>query len=311
MLISDMKKFILKIILFFFILIITDFLIGKGLNLAYHHAISGNTARYDYIYSKTKEDILVLGSSRALDNFVPDTIEKYMNMSCYNCGESASGIMLCYPRLNIIKERYTPKIIIYDLYYEDLIQSSELRSLKTLKPYYNDKNVSEMYERIDPTLRLKMLSSLYKYNSEFIDYIADNIHHTNYFKKGQYVLGHTVSDRNVNVQSMESIKVDSVKLYYFEKLIKENKDKMSIYFTVSPSYKNKDGKLFKPIITICHKYNMPVFNHYSDTTFSSHYEYFMDPYHLNMTGAAKFTQTIAKEIADYRASVASYPYKHK
>ena len=78
MLISDMKKFILKIVLFFLVLAIIDLLLGKVFRYAYQHAVGGYTERYHYIYSGTHEDALVFGSSRALDNFVPDTIEKYL-----------------------------------------------------------------------------------------------------------------------------------------------------------------------------------------------------------------------------------------
>jgi len=302
MLISDMKKFILKIVLFFLVLAIIDLLLGKVFRYAYQHAVGGYTERYHYIYSGTHEDALVFGSSRALDNFVPDTIEKYLKMSCYDCGEDACGILLTYPRLNIIKKRYQPKVVIYDLYYSDFEMNPNIKTFTSLKPYYKEKSVSELYNRMDGNLKFKMLSNLYIYNSEFITYVADNIHRANYFKKGQYILGHTVTSKDILVPSKGTIQLDTLKLYYFEKFIRENKNKIAIYFTISPSYKGKDERLFKSVLDICRKYDMPVFNHYSDTIFTNHHEYFMDPNHLNMDGAAKFTQTIAKQIVKYNDS---------
>lgn len=301
---SDMKKFILKISLFFLIIGVIDFLLGKLFYYAYLHAANGYTERYNYIYSKTKEDVLIFGSSRALDHFTPDTIEKYLHQSCYNCGEDASGIMLIYPRLNIIQERYTPKTIIYDIYNEDFIKSANKGALKTLKLYYDDENVYRIYNALDPTLKIKLLSNLYKYNSSFIDYIVDNIRKSGLFYKGQYVMAHTVSDKDIKVPSIGPIEVDTMKLFYFEKFIRENKDKIAIYFTISPSYKGTENSHFKTILNICHKYNMPVFNHYNDTAFTNHYEYFANPQHLNLFGSNKFTRVIAKEILTYNDSIA-------
>ena len=41
-------------------------------------------------------------------------MEDSLHMTCYNCGNDGSGIVLSYGRLLMVKERKTPKIIIQD-----------------------------------------------------------------------------------------------------------------------------------------------------------------------------------------------------
>ena len=60
-----MKKFFLKVLLFFACVVAMDFVFGFGFSWLRSHAKGGSTANCEYIANKSKDDIIILGSSRA------------------------------------------------------------------------------------------------------------------------------------------------------------------------------------------------------------------------------------------------------
>ena len=58
------------------------------------------------------------------------------------------------------------------------------------------------------------------------------------------------------------------------------------------------------LFDLCTLYNIPLWNHFCDTTFSLHHELFEDPIHLNSAGEDLYSKTIFKEIKSYLADPA-------
>ncbi len=110
-----MKRFLLKVLLFFACVVVMDNVLGYGFSWLRVNAKGGSTANCEYIANRANEDIIILGSSRAAHHYVPKIIEDSLGMSCYNCGEEGNGVILAYGRLKMLTNRYKPKLIMYEI----------------------------------------------------------------------------------------------------------------------------------------------------------------------------------------------------
>ena len=291
-----MKKFLYKLSLFTVALVVIDRLIGLGLENLQANAIGGDTNRNNYICNQTTDNILVFGSSRSIHHYDPRIIEDSLNYTCYNCGNDGNGIILMYGRFKMIKERYYPKIILYDVTSSfDLEENDNHKYLDWLRPYYNRNGIDSIFWSVDYTEKYKMQSYLYRYNSKILQLIADNITpQQNDIKGYRPMIGKMEYTPYIN--NKISIKYDSLKIYYLEQLIKECRGKTKLIFFISPQYGKNDSKEYKPLYDLSKKYNVPIFNHNNDKNFISNKNLFYDTVHLNEKGATLYTKTIISEI---------------
>ena len=296
-----MKKFLIELVLFLLLFVGVDFILGEFLRYSEAHAIGGETERNYYINNKLSEDILVFGSSRAVGHYHPDVLQQELGMTVYDCGEDETGIICFYPKLNLIKQRHVPKAIIYDIYTPDLLDGLRYRNedyLKTLKSSYGQTEaVDSMFARYDPSANIKLCSMLYQYNSVFLNIILDNIRSTDWYNKGFYQLNTgKMTQENPFDNNHHEYVYDSEKLYFLEKFIKENKNSIRIYFAISPIYGSSNDEMYDPIKGLCKKYDIPLLNHFCDTTFTLHKELFANQNHLNLKGAMLYSSAISNDI---------------
>lgn len=293
-----MKKLIINLSIFFCLLIIIDKSIGYCLKYFQENAIGGDTKRNNYICLQTNEDILIFGSSKALHHYDPTIIEKTLQKSCYNCGNAGNGIILFYGQYKMIRKRYNPTKILYDVTADfDLIQNDNHKYLDLLRPYYSQEGVDSIFLSVDYSEKYKMLSNMYQYNSKFIQIITDN-----FIPQQSDINGYKPINQKMNYEPiLEKDKknqkgYDTLKLYYLEKLIQECKNKTQLIFIISPQYKKETYKEYQPIISLCKKYNIPLLNHHNDKNFIYNKNYFFDSVHLNKNGATQFSKVIANEL---------------
>ena len=152
-----MKKFLINIVIFFAVVIACDYLMGSVLLFMNLNSKVADNGRNNMINKEMTADIVILGSSRALHHYVPQIIEDTLGLTCYNAGTDGQGIILNYGRYQMLSQRYTPKIIIYDICPEyDLNTNDNSRYLKWLKPYYFDSSVREIFKDISCEESLKI-----------------------------------------------------------------------------------------------------------------------------------------------------------
>ena len=82
-----MKKFLVKILLFFALVAIMDVAFGWLFSMLRSNTRGGQTLKSEYIAKDCSDEILILGSSRAAHHYVPRIISDALGMSCYNCGQ--------------------------------------------------------------------------------------------------------------------------------------------------------------------------------------------------------------------------------
>ena len=300
--VSNMKKFMINIAIFFAIVAVVDFSLGK----AFHYiqaTAGGRTGAEYYICEEANEDVFIMGSSRASHHYVPEIISKKLGMSCFNAGQDGNGIILQYGRWKMLSKRYTPKLLIYDISSGfDMAVNDNMTYVDRLKPFCSDANVKDYVSSIFPVERFKTLSSMYCYNYKFIEMAFDRLRNGDYKEVGGYIplYGHIRSEvvEKGQPEKETSIETDSVKLYYLEALIKEANEKgTQVVLVVSPTwmggYLTSDA--YFGIKSVAERYGVQ-FIEYIDSDICNNPDYFEDSSHLNDKGARFFTEDLMSRI---------------
>lgn len=291
-----MKKFLFKITIFLVSIIIIDTIAGLLFPFLVSNAKGGDNWRNNYICNDTKEDVLIFGSSRAIHHYNPNIICDSLNMSCYNCGQDGNGIILNYARYNLILQRYTPKLIIYDIQSSfDLISGDDNHKyLKWLKAYYDKDGIPQIFESVDKTEKFKMMSNLYRYNSSFIQIVSDCIRpQQSSGEKGYRPLLGEMDRMKISKKKdiYNNVIYDSLKLSYINKFINANKNVM-VVFVISPTWSGLDSLQYYTIKKICEEKGLLFINFANDQKYMYNYKYFKDGAHLNSVGADEFTKDL-------------------
>lgn len=292
-----MKKYLIKIILFFVAIVVVDILFGVACQYMNDHSKGGGVKSRYYVCKESTEDVLVFGSSRAKHHYVPDVIEDSLGMTCYNTGEDGNGIILCYGFLKMITERYSPKLIIYDVTGFDMYEDDNMKYLDLMKPYYYEKGIDSIFWSVEPKTRFMMLSNLYRYNTTCLRVIGNFIHPMNNYPKGYSALHKTMDYEPKNKEEKE-LAVDTLKIHYFKKFIQLAQDKgVSLVCCVSPSYKApSDDRKFAPIKQLCIQYQVPFLYYGNEIDLTNNKALFQDRTHLNDKGARLYTSRLISWI---------------
>lgn len=298
-----MKRFIIKTIVLLIIILTID----TGMGIVFQHMVKtakgGETERIEYICHKTSEKLLVFGSSRAAHHYDPRILEDSLHMTCYNCGKDGNGIILLYGWYQILKKRYTPRVILYDIQPSyDLLEGDNSKFLSGLRYYYEENHIDSIFWRVDENERYKMMLSSYRFNSQFLQLAMDNIKPLQEDSKGYRPLQGVMDyEPEIKEGNRTEYKFDVLKLYYLERLIHDCKESdIQLIFAASPQYKNTSSEILAPIKNLCLRYNIPFINHYTDNAFNQKKKYFKDSAHLNEKGATNYTLEIVQEIKNLR-----------
>jgi hypothetical protein len=296
-----MKKYLIKITLFFAIVAVVDFGYGKVGDYLREHTRSGVSEKVHYICEQCDEDIIMMGSSRMQHHYVPQIFEDPLGMTCYNAGMDGNGILLSYGFLGMILERYTPKMIIYDVSGFDMYVDDNTKYLDFMKPYYHSEHesVAGIFNDVDAMERWKMCSSLYRYNSKLFQFIGDNIHTTSTLEKGYGPIYRTINyDPQVSIDENKKREVDTLKLDYLVKFIElTRKNDVNLVFVASPTYFGEARAAFNaPIRQLTDQEGVVFLDHFYDSLICSSKEYWSDGTHMNDKGARVFSQKIVGDI---------------
>lgn len=297
-----MKKFVLKILLFFGCVAVMDVLFGFGFSWLRSHAKGGSTANCEYIANRANDDIIILGSSRATHHYIPQIIEDSLGMSCYNCGEEGNGVVLAYGRLRMMTNRYKPKLIIYEITPGSDFETKEpnTKYLGYLRAYYNKNGIEEIFDDFDDEFsRLKMQSKMYQNTGRLLPDIIDNIIYRDN-QKGYAPLYGKMNQKNSLAENVvDTIReVDSIKLSYVDKVIEVAlSNDIPIIFAISPRY-SLDSRIskYEPAFSLCKERGVPVYNFINYPSIADNAEYFQDGGHMNHKGAEAYTNMLVTKV---------------
>ena len=296
-----MKKFVLKVFLFFACVVLMDIVFGFAFSWLRSHATGGSTANCEYIANHADEEIIILGSSRATHHYIPQIIEDSLGLSCYNCGEEGNGVVLAYGRLLMLTSRYKPKLVLYELTprYDYGSVDPNNKYLGYLRAYYGKEGVSKIFTDFDDDMSpFKMLSKMYQNTGRLLPYLFDNVIYRDNHKGYEALYGEMKHIEGGTNNSNIDMIVDSLKLSYVEKVIELcNTKQIPLIFMISPRLgDNQDMTLFEPGIYLCNKYNVPVYNYIICPTISDNIKCFQDEGHMNNYGAEAYTSLLVSDV---------------
>lgn len=297
-------KFLKRISIVIFVIIIADQLIGRTLRHLYFSQVAGEYYRATYTIDSTKADILVFGSSRASHHYVPEIFEEKLKMSFYNTGRDGNRLLYNYATFKAVTKRYSPKLVIFDLNPIELYyREADYEGLSSLLPY-NDKHpeLKEIIELRGPFEKYKLYSLSYPFNSQLINIGIGNleISKTRYVsQKGYLPLQGKMKNATANNALPESNgTIDKNKIDALNSIaVFCKKNNIRLVFAFSPIFNNpKESAASKIIADIALANQGQYFNFKNDSIFDNHPEYFKDNVHMNDEGANIFSKIISDSI---------------
>jgi len=294
-----MKRFIYKVLLLVFVVICVDLSAGFVFSNLFSKAKSGIAYKENYIFNKTNEDLLIFGSSRAEHHYIPEILQNETKINTYNVGREGAGIFFHYAVFLSTLERYKPKVVILDLDHRDVyLQSNNFgpNVVKEAAPFYGKINkefdsllVRDFYDYF------LYQSNLYKYNKKFFPILTGAIRNEKKFDGYVPISGKMNSIPKDSIIKDFSIDKDLVKVTR-DFILKAKKNNIRLIVVLSPSYKKLPLEFEAYVNSLESKYNINIINHFKDTTFLNHPNYFRDIDHLNDEGAKLYSKIISKEI---------------
>lgn len=289
-----MKSFLKRLFLFFFIMTLAT--CGMFMALGWAESVAkGATARTRYIYTSMNEKCVVLGSSRALHHYDPAIMAPVTECSVYNCGEDRMGIIFNYGRMMLVKERYMPDIIVYDVEPDyDLLYGDNSVYLSQLRPYTGHESIRRLFADVDPSENIKMLMLPYRLNNRVLQVTKDCTSGAETFYNGYSpYIGRMTA---LHKENLPQDHYDDTKWRYIGELVKLCGHRTKLVFTASPQLSYGNDSVYAPLKEMCRRHGIPFLNHFCDTAFTNHHELFHNANHLERRGAEIYSKIIAREI---------------
>lgn len=292
-----------KLVLFLSIVAILDYSIGSLLEY-YYFKIDALTPERHTTFSieEANADIMIFGSSRAQHHYDPEVFME-SSQSFYNTGKDGQGIFYSRAILKSVISRTTgSKILVLDINPNEFAKDQDSYDrLSELLPYYHEhQEIQEIVNLKSRFEKFKVLSNLYRYNSEVLTIIKDNLFPTddpmeNGFEPIQY------STQDLKMSKVEDQEIiDSLEVKAFLGFIQDAKAaNHEVYVFVSPVYREYEHGVTASIqITeeICQELGVPFYSYHRDSLFLKNPAYFSDPTHLNETGAKVYSEDVWDKI---------------
>jgi hypothetical protein len=296
--IFEVKKFIVKLILLCFALVLADFIMGRTLKHYYFKINSGSLFHITFAIDSTNAETLVFGSSRAIHHYVPEIFSNELNTTFYNCGEDATGLIYSAALIKAVTARYKPKRILLDILpFEFSFDESD--RLSKLLPYQDNPAIYPYILSISPYEKIKLVSQSYPFNSLVTSIISRNLSKD----KVQTTEGYLELDGTIDsvkpLLSEEEGKIIHQKIKIYKDILNYlNQLHIPTYIVISPFYAEVVTSKSEVIAKkYCQTYkNVHFISFINRADYLKNYKLFKDFMHLNNFGAGKFSEELCEQI---------------
>lgn len=306
---KNFPTFCIKVIILLVILLAVDRIIGILFIKMKDSGLKNNPenvwAKTPFIIEKLNDDCLIIGSSKASHHYVPEIISKELGIRTYNCGQDGCFFLYQNCMINIIMDRYHPKMILWDIQPSSFMDSNpalEYQNFRYLSPYYpQNKWVKNFIESESKKMPFRMLSQMFAYNSKFLNYVFPLVTHNSNTQNGysplpsegypypRYETEDSVYNKNIMPEYLQLL----------EETIKRcqaNGTEIGLY--ISPVYAKKNTCFHKAetaIEKIAEHNGVKFFNYHSSELFMNDPTLFKDAHHLNDKGARLYTHMVTQD----------------
>ncbi len=304
---SQAITFLKSLVVGVLLVVVLDYFLGTMARKLFFGLKYGQYAQMTYAIDSTTQDVIIMGSSRALHHYESSLLSEALNSTVYNAGRDGQFIPYNCALLDAITLRNKPKMVILDVNVWDLAPNNEkYEKMAMLLPYYSSHPEFLKYiKEIGKWEKLKLLSKSYPYNSTLFvtayDYMftksdaeSDN---------GYLPIRRTISAKDFEMYRKKKIIYDIKReeenvpfdqkaiTYYSYFLDKVDELKIPTYIIISPTLlKEPKTKEKLRLETMAKTHSMVKFLDFSqDSAFNNHNEKFADEFHLNEAGANEFS----------------------
>lgn len=258
-----------------------------------------------FTIEKVDADVVVIGSSKASHHYVPQMLEDSLGMTVYNCGQDGCFFLYQNCIINMILDRYTPKVILWDIQPGSFVgeeHSNEYQNIRYLSPYYPANTWAESYINSEsPKMRYRMMSRMFAYNSKVLNYVLPLVTHSSATKNGYIPLateGYLYPE--MSKQAEEKGVVNSSYLDLLDKTMKRCREKcVELRMYISPEYSQKSALTVaaeEEIGKVAMSNDVSFTNAHSDECFMQDSTLFKDASHLNDKGARIYTSKVLQDL---------------
>lgn len=305
---KQLKIFFIKLLVFGCVLVIVDLAAGYVLRYVFYKQKSGKYLTTSYAIHQSNEDVIIFGNSHAAQHFDAPLMRSKLNKTVFNFGNQGQGILYSYPVIKTVLSRYSPRLIILNVDYDELkYNETDRERLSILLPYFKTNAFIDSALAIMPGRQnIKAYSSLYRYNST-LGYVLLNIFKPDY-NKSMASLGYdpTPGDlcSNLNVEAPPvdtAIRFDELKIRQLTNLLAFIKSKrINVLVTTTPLFNAPgDRNAYKEKLTeILKQQGIDYLDGGADTEFKGNCRLFNDPTHLNPQGAALWSAKCTRYIKE-------------
>lgn len=264
-------------------------------------SFSGQLAKNNYRLNRVESDILIIGSSRGAHHYVTtqlcDSVNNVTgkNYTAYNSSIDGNFINSNCCAAEAVMERYSPKLLILEVSEWELSGGQAVRDMEfTAGNYKNNKVVKKYLDNLGWKERVKMKSSMYRFNQKALR-IASS-----YIQKGDETGYEPLFQTMTTIPEIvsEPHNRDEYSLANFKRVLSTAKDKhINLIVVSSPSFRPVDNNEF--LSELCESYSIPYINCYNLDLFNNKPELFKDFDHLNDDGAHIYTAMFFDKIKSY------------
>ena len=294
-----MRKFLISISFIIVSLFVIDRVAGKVLLYFTEHTHAHAETKLTHLLNESNEDIILMGTSRCDNHYVPSIISKKTGMTVYNAGISSSeNIYSHYIVLNYLLSHHKPKVICLDVWEKDFNhQKNSFTFTSFFAPYYGVSEASDSVFEMAGNASLYGISHIYRFNSKFFETLYGVLVNHQYSNDNGYYANPWPSKKLSILNSNNTYSCSVEKMNYLQRFIDKCKvNNITLILVISPSLTNITSDLYDPIRKIAIKNGLPLLDYHSKKLFFDHPEYFSNNIHLWDKGARLFSSVFADDL---------------
>lgn len=299
--------FCLKTVLLLVILFGVDRLVGAAFVKMKDVGLSRNPEnvwlKTPFTVEKVDADVIVIGSSKASHHYVPQMLDDSLVLTVYNCGQDGCFFLYQNCIVNMVLDRYQPKVILWDIQTASFTSTglNEYQNIRYLSPYYaQNKWVKSFVNSESDKMEYRMMSRMFGYNSKLLNYVFPLVTRSSATQKGYVALPNEGYKYPEMKQEKEDGDISDDYLALLNETSKRcNEMGVNLILCISPEFTMKGEKTLEietAIGDVVANNGAEFLNYNSSDLFMNDATLFKDPSHLNDKGARFYTQLIIKEI---------------
>lgn len=307
---NSVGVFLAKFFLFVGFVWIVDFAVGSIFVSLKNRGLELNPEnmwlKSSFVAEKVNKDVLIIGSSRASHHYIPLLFEDSLSLSTYNCGQDGCFFLYQNCMVNMVLDRYCPRLIVWDIQPGSFIDSylnQEYQNFRYLSPYYSSsKWVKSYVDSESEKMKYRMLSSMFAYNSKVLNFLFPLVVRSSSTTQGYIPLANAgYSFPVMNGQSDETpyfVRQDYLELLS-ETLQRCYEKGVLVKLFVSPEYvpaSRSYEEVVQDIKQVACTHDSECCDYSSAPLFLQDASLFKDAFHLNDKGARTYTQMVIAEI---------------